>query len=149
MSGQIAIPQEVLDQIHRHGEVTYPEEGAGFLLGHELNGQRTVTDLLMINNAREETARHNRYLLTPLDVMASEDEAAARGLDVVGIFHSHPDHPSRPSDYDREWALPWYSYVITSVESGKATGSRSWRLTENREGFYEEQIEILPAKVRN
>ena len=63
-------------------------------------------------------------------------------LDIVGIFHSHPDHPSRPSEFDREWAMPWFSYIITSVKNGKADGSRSWLLSEDRSAFNEESIVI-------
>ena len=61
-------------------------------------------------------------------------------MDVVGVFHSHPNHPNRPSEFDRELAVPWYSYIITSVQQGKADKSRSWRLTDNRESFIEEEI---------
>lgn len=67
----------------------------------------------------------------------------ALGLDIVGVFHSHPDHPNRPSQFDRDWALPWYSYIITSVSAGKAVESRSWRLADDRTNFTEEDIEIL------
>ncbi len=68
---------------------------------------------------REDTARHNRYLITPQDMLAGEIEADRLGLDVVGVFHSHPDHPNLPSEFDREWALPWFSYLITSVIAGE------------------------------
>jgi proteasome lid subunit RPN8/RPN11 len=73
-------------------------------------------------------------------MLRGENEAARRGLDVIGVFHSHPDHPNRPSGYDLEWALPWYSYVITSVQGGRAVESRSWRLQDDRQGFAEEAI---------
>ena len=66
----------------------------------------------------------------------------ALGLDIIGVFHSHPDHPDRPSEYDREWAQPFFSYVITSVQAGKAVESRSWRLAEDRTQFLEESIEV-------
>jgi proteasome lid subunit RPN8/RPN11 len=95
---------------------------------------------LKYDNAREKTARHNRYLLTPLDYLHGEQEASRLGLDVIGVFHSHPDHPNRPSEFDREWAMPWLSYVITSVQTGKAKESRSWLLSEDRTEFIEEKI---------
>jgi proteasome lid subunit RPN8/RPN11 len=63
-----------------------------------------------------------------------------RGVDVLGVFHSHPDHPNQPSEFDREWAMPWFSYIITSVQAGKAAGSRSWLLQEDRSKFIEEEI---------
>ena len=136
------IAADVLERIHAHGEQAYPEEGAGLMLGKEENGKRQVLDILPLTNAREDTARHNRYLITPQDMLNGEKEAIRLGLDIVGIFHSHPDHPNRPSEFDRDWALPWFSYVITSVQQGKAAGSRSWRLTEDRKAFDEEDIQV-------
>ena len=136
----LKIPKQILEQIHANGENAYPEEGAGLLLGEEADGTKHVIDILKFNNAREDAARHNRYLITPQDMLHGEQEAMRRGLDIIGVFHSHPDHPNRPSEFDREWALPWYSYLITSVQNGQAEASRSWRLAENREQFDEETI---------
>ena len=142
METQLNLTEEVLAQIHAHGENAYPEEGAGLMLGNDDDDGRVVTVIFPLTNSREESARHNRYLITPQDMLAGEMEADRLGLDVVGIFHSHPDHPSLPSEFDREWALPWYSYLITSVVEGKARDSRSWRLSENRDSFAEETIQI-------
>jgi len=139
---RLEISPELLDQIHAHGEEAYPGEGAGFMLGNADRDLRVVNTILKLPNAREESARHNRYLLTPQDVLQSEEEAAKLGLDVIGVFHSHPDHPNEPSEFDRNWAMPWFSYIITSVRTGKAVGSRSWRLTDDRSTFDEEEIEI-------
>ena len=88
------------------------------------------------------SARHNRYLITPEDYLKAELAAERLGLGLIGVFHSHPDHPNRPSEYDREWAQPFFSYIITSVEKGKAIESRSWRLMEDRSQFVEEKIQI-------
>lgn len=139
---RLQIGSNLVDQIHAHGEQAYPGEGAGFLLGVSSADLRVVTAILELSNAREESARHNRYLLTPQDMLRSEQEAARLGLDVIGVFHSHPDHPNQPSEFDREWAMPWFSYVITSVNDGQAAGSRSWRLTDDRSAFLEERIQI-------
>jgi proteasome lid subunit RPN8/RPN11 len=76
-------------------------------------------------------------------MLRSEQEAARLGLDVVGVFHSHPDHPNQPSEFDREWAMPWFSYIITSVNQGSAIASRSWRLTDDRDQFLEENIQVI------
>jgi len=138
----LQISPQALKQIHVHGEAAYPEEGAGLMLGHADGEVRVVTAILGIDNAREDGARHNRYLITAQDMLHGEQEAMRRGLDIVGIFHSHPDHPNRPSEFDRDWALPWFSYVITSVQSGKALESRSWRLQDDRSSFDEEQFVI-------
>ena len=131
--------REVFSQILSHGEKAYPEEGAGFLLGSD-GENRTVQSVYPLENAREDSARHNRYLITPADYLKAEMEAERRGLSVIGVFHSHPDHPDRPSEFDREWAQPFFSYIITSVQTGKAAGSRSWRLVEDRSRFEEEDL---------
>jgi proteasome lid subunit RPN8/RPN11 len=137
---QLEVSKVLLNQIWQHGEEAYPEEGAGLLLGGEVNGQRQVLAILPLTNARENIARKNRYLITPQDMLLGEQEAMRRGLDIVGVFHSHPDHPNQPSEFDREWALPWYSYLITSVMHGVAQGSRSWRLLDDRSQFVEEAL---------
>ncbi len=134
------ISSELLRAIHAHGEGAYPNEGCGLLLGTVKGADRQVADLLPIRNGREPEAAHNRYLITAQDMLRGEDVAAERGLDVIGIFHSHPDHPAQPSEFDREWALPWYSYIITSIENGQAAVSRSWLLADDRAAFSEETI---------
>jgi proteasome lid subunit RPN8/RPN11 len=139
----LEIPRQLLDDIHAHGEAAYPEESAGLLLGQVEGESRTVAALLPLTNAREQDARHNRYLITARDMLKAEQEAASRGLEILGVFHSHPDHPNRPSEFDREWALPWFSYLITTVSGGRARASRSWRLVEDRSGFDEEQINLV------
>lgn len=140
---KIQIPSELLDQIQAHGENAYPYEGAGLMLGDEEEGTRTIKDLLFLDNKREKSSQHNRYLITAEDMLRGEKEAARQDLSILGIFHSHPDHPNLPSEYDREFAIPWYSYLITSVNNAKAAGSRCWRLEDNRESFSEESIEII------
>ena len=139
---RLEISADLLKQMHVHGESAYPGEGAGFMLGNSSADLRVVTAILELPNAREESAQHNRYLLTPQDMLRSEQEAARLALNVIGVFHSHPDHPNQPSEFDRQWAMPWFSYIITSVNDGKATASRSWRLTDDREKFIEEKIEV-------
>jgi len=136
----LEISQEVLAQIYSHGQDAYPDEGAGFLLGTE--NPRRVTAILGLRNVHEEAANHNRFLIEPKDYLKGELEADRLGLSVVGIFHSHPDSPNNPSQYDRDWAQPFFSYVITSVYAAKATGSRSWLLAEDRTHFDEEEIKV-------
>jgi len=139
----LKISPELLAQIHTHGQESYPEEGAGLLLGSSNGNSRRVTAILKLTNAREDQARHNRYLITAHDMLRGEQEAMKLGLDIVGIFHSHPDHPNHPSEFDRDWAMPWYSYIITSVQTGEAVASRSWRLTDDRQHFEEEKIRVI------
>ena len=138
----LSLSKDVLAQIHAHGEQAYPEEGAGFLLGAD-GLERAVKVLLPLANSREDAARHNRYLITPEDYLKAELEADRLGLSLIGVFHSHPDHPNRPSEFDRDWAQPFFSYIITSVDSGKAIESRSWRLLEDRSQFVEEKIQTI------
>ena len=133
----------LLREIQAHGEAAYPNEGAGLLLGQANAAGKTLTAILPIANQWEAEEQYHRFLITPDDMLRGETEAARRGLDVIGIFHSHPDHVAVPSGFDRDWALPWYSYVITSVEKAQAVVSRSWRLREDRSGFDEE---ILNSK---
>ncbi len=132
------ISKELLDQVHAHGEKAYPEEGAGFLLGNAGRVER----ILPLENSREDGARHNRFLITPEDYLQAELTADRLGLNLIGVFHSHPDCPNVPSEYDREWAQPFFSYIITTVNQGKAIESRSWRLLEDRSRFEEETIQI-------
>jgi proteasome lid subunit RPN8/RPN11 len=129
----------LLGKIAAHGEQAYPDEGAGFLLGKG-EAERVVHELVFAANKSELPARARRYLIDPQEYLAAEMQSERRGLDLVGIFHSHPDHPNAPSDYDREWAQPLFSYVITTIDSGKAGDSRCWRLDEDRSRFVEEEI---------
>ncbi len=139
----LIISERLLEKVHAHGEAAYPSEGAGLLLGSLENGQRRVLIILPLTNAREESARHHRYLITAEDMLSAEEEAEKRNQSILGIFHSHPDHPDHPSEFDREYAIPWYSYLITSIENGKATSSKSWRLSDDRSGFKEETIKVI------
>jgi proteasome lid subunit RPN8/RPN11 len=127
--------------IHWHGEQAYPYEGCGLLLGRELDGHKIIEEIMPVENAREPGAQHNRFLIPPDQVLKGERRAAQKGLDVIGFFHSHPDHPERPSDFDRENALPWYAYLITSVQQGRAVKTAAWTLVEDRTRFDEEDIE--------
>ena len=144
----LEIPSELLVKIHDHGESSYPDEGAGFLLGVDGDVRRVVS-VLPLSNARENEARHTRYVLTPQDYLAGEEQADRLKLTLLGVFHSHPDHPNQPSDYDREWAQPFFSYVITSVQDGTAIATRSWRLLEDRSAFVEESVQIGRSSRKN
>jgi len=135
----LVVPGRLIEQINAHVEKAYPEEGAGFLIGES----DAVKEILALPNSREDGARHNRFLFTPQDYLQAELKADELGLNLIGVFHSHPDSPNIPSDYDREWAQPFFSYIITRVDHGKAVNSRSWRLLEDRSKYEEEEIEIV------
>jgi proteasome lid subunit RPN8/RPN11 len=140
----LSIPTALLNAIQAHGEAAYPNEGAGLLLGQASGGAKTLAAILPIANQWQAEEQYHRFLITPDDMLRGESEAARRGLDVIGIFHSHPDHVAEPSGFDRDWALPWYSYIITSVQQSKAVVSRSWLLREDRSGFEEEPLALQP-----
>lgn len=135
----LRISNDLLARINAHLEAAYPDEGAGFLLGEE--GE--VKEILALSNAREDEARHNRFLITAEEYMKAEVRADSLTLSLIGVFHSHPDCPNVPSEYDREWAQPFFSYIITRVDDGKAVSHRSWRLTEDRSKYDEEEIYIF------
>jgi proteasome lid subunit RPN8/RPN11 len=126
-----------LQAIGRHAERTYPEECCGFLLGAVAHGVTRVARVVPAANERQDS-RHNRFVMSPETVLAAHKEARATGLSVVGYYHSHPDHPAEPSDFDREHAWPGLSYLIVSVRGGQVDRARSWRLRDDRERFEEE-----------
>jgi proteasome lid subunit RPN8/RPN11 len=134
----LSVSKQLVEQINAHVEEAYPEEGAGFLLGSD--GE--VKDILPLSNSREDEARHNRFLINAEDYLKAELKADSLGLNLIGVFHSHPDCPNVPSEYDREWAQPFFSYIITRVDEGKAVSHRSWKLMEDRSKYDEEQIKI-------
>ncbi len=138
----ICLNAQQLAAITSQGEQAYPYEGCGLLLGRQVNGSKIVEEILSVENAREATAQYNRYLIPPESVLQGERIAAEKGLDVIGFFHSHPDHPARPSEFDREHAWPWYTYLITSVEHGRAVQTAAWTLTDDRTLFNSEELQV-------
>jgi proteasome lid subunit RPN8/RPN11 len=145
---------EISEKIRRHGAETYPHECCGALLGRDSDGASTdsstpddrtspreILALFPLVNRRDDSPR-NRFSVTSDDVRAAEKAAREQGLDVVGWYHSHPDHPAEPSQYDRDHAWPWYSYIIVSVANGEPQRMTSWRLADDRAGFAPEGIEI-------
>jgi len=144
------ITNSLLNQLEKHLEAAYPEEGAGFLLGEESqDGSRQIKQLILLQNEWEESDKTNRFKIQPKDVWEAEDKADAEGLTLLGVFHSHPDSPNIPSEFDREWALPWFSYIISTITNGKATNHRVWRLSDDRSKFEEETFQIQNAIENN
>jgi proteasome lid subunit RPN8/RPN11 len=139
---KMIISQALLNAIQQHGVDSYPEEGAGVLLGEVLSTARQAVEILTQTNQFDASSRHNRYLIDARDILKAEQKAEELGLEVIGVFHSHPDHAAEPSAYDLQWGLPWYSYLITHVERDRAVETRSWRLNEDRQGFSLETLEI-------
>jgi proteasome lid subunit RPN8/RPN11 len=139
----ILLKAEVEKRIHEEGEQAYPNECCGFLLGRfSTDGEKQADLVLTVENAREAGEQYHRFVITPEDFMRAERDARQQDREIVGIYHSHPDHPARPSDYDREHALPFYSYLILAVKAGKAGELTSWELNSDRNQFTEEEITL-------
>lgn len=131
----VVLPPELQGRIFRHLESTYPNEGGGFLLGSQSGDTITIADTVQVENVFEEAEQHHRYAMTPLDWARLEDQADERGLTLVGYYHSHPDSPAIPSIYDRDHALPNFTYIITQVQNAQAVDMRVWRLRDTRDQF--------------
>jgi proteasome lid subunit RPN8/RPN11 len=130
-------------QIAAHGERDYPYECCGLLLGSFADGAvKAIAEIYPISNAREEQAKRNRFLIRPEELMRGERYAETKGLDVVGFYHSHPDEPAVPSQYDLEHAWPLYSYIVVSVSADAAQDLRSWEMEADRSRFVEEEISV-------
>lgn len=137
----ITLDQAQEDAIRRHGEAEYPHECCGLLIGRiDEAGRKFVLEVYPISNAREEEARHNRSLILPGEYLRGERYARGQGLDVVGNYHSHPDHPAAPSQFDLDHAWPTWSYIIVSVGAGHALDVRSWEMRTDRSKFDAEEI---------
>jgi proteasome lid subunit RPN8/RPN11 len=146
-SGKLWISLELAEKIRRHGAETYPNECCGALLGRDANfpegpvRAREVSDVLPLVNRRDDSPQ-SRFSVAPADVIAADKAARSRGLEIIGWYHSHPDHPAKPSEYDRENAWPWYSYLIVSVQAGIPQEMTSWRLKDDRNEYWQETVEI-------
>jgi proteasome lid subunit RPN8/RPN11 len=150
----LAVSSWVAEKIRAHGVETYPHECCGALLGRDSASAtnrdaskdgtvslREILGLYPLVNRRDDSPR-NRFSLNAEDVLAAEKAARQQGMDLVGWYHSHPDHPARPSEFDREHAWPWYSYIIVSVSQGAPQDLTSWRLDDDREKFLPESLEL-------
>lgn len=138
------IATSVLAAIRRHLVAAYPAEGCGFLVGARgANGEVVVSHELPIANRRvADGAARKRYFISPDDFRSAERDATASGLQIVGVYHSHPNVAARPSSYDQEHAWPWYRYLIVSVIGGAVRDERVWELTDDRRVFVEHILRI-------
>ena len=138
----LSISSALLDRIREHGRTAYPLECCGLLLGRAEPEGKSVLDLRQMQNSREDSPER-RYLIAPEDMLDAEKEARRLGIDIIGVYHSHPDHPARPSEFDREHAFPWYSYVIVSVQKGEPENLTAWVLKDDRSTFDPEDLRAL------
>lgn len=137
------LSQEDVELIRREGMLNYPDECCGFLFGRSNEDDHDITEVQPIRNEQDEN-RARRFLISPEQFRQAEAHAAEHGVELLGFYHTHPDHPAIPSEFDRAHALPFYSYVILSVRKGNAAELRSWQLDLDREGYQEETISIKP-----
>jgi proteasome lid subunit RPN8/RPN11 len=131
----LTLTPEVPDAIRRHGSETYPHECCGALVGRD----GVVTSIVPLPNTTEEGPRR-RFLVRPDDYRTAEARAHEAGGDLLGFYHSHPDHPARPSQYDLDHAWPFFSYIIVSVQNGESRDMTSWRLRDDRSAFDQEDL---------
>ncbi len=138
----LTLSKEIHEAIKAHGQASYPFEGCGLLLGQADNGKNIVQEIRPMKNVwPNEAEKPIRFSIDPSAWQKVELEAMMAGLDVIGIFHSHPDDVPVASPRDLAWASwPGYSYLITQVLKGKPTYSQSWQLAGDRSGFIEEEI---------
>jgi proteasome lid subunit RPN8/RPN11 len=133
----VVVPARVNAAIRQHAAETYPNECCGALFGSDC----AVTGMLRLPNETAEGPR-NRFLVPPADYQAAEAYATETGSDLAGFYHSHPDHPARPSQYDLDHAWPFFVYLIVSVQNGEPREMTSWRLREDRSAFEADQLQI-------
>lgn len=152
MSYQLSLAPEAEQYILQQLEADFPNEGCGFFYGTEENeGQlRHVLLAEAVINSKEGDQRR-RFEISPLDYMKAERKALELGLNLLGIYHSHPNHPAIPSIHDLKQAVPYFSYIILSVQEGQAAELTSWRLNEERGEFEAEEVkrnnlEALPKR---
>lgn len=144
----LSINDVLVEKIRQQGAESYPNECCGALLGRDAGAEgkstrtaREVLEIFPLVNRREDSPR-NRFFVTAEDAHDADKAAQAQGLDLIGWYHSHPDHPAKPSEYDREHAWPWYSYIIVSVQNGNPRDMTSWRLQDDRSAFAAEEVAI-------
>jgi proteasome lid subunit RPN8/RPN11 len=128
-------------RIEQEGAAAYPNECCGILFGRDIDGKRIVSRLLPVANDFETGEQYHRFSISPKQLMDAENNASAAGELVLGFYHSHPDHPARPSEYDRQHAWPFYSYIIVAIEKRTPAAMTAWLLNETTEQFEEQQIE--------
>jgi proteasome lid subunit RPN8/RPN11 len=130
----------LVEEIRRQGELAYPAECCGVLAGR-LGEVKEVLRLVPMTNRR--TDDPHRYLMMPDDLRRTTAELKRSSLEVLGYYHSHPDHPAAPSAFDTEHAWPWYSYIIVRVDGGRAAELTSWVLQDDRSVMRSESVEVL------
>jgi proteasome lid subunit RPN8/RPN11 len=142
---KLVIPPTLHSEIQRHLEKAFPNEGGGFLIGSITGDDRFVTEIRAVENIFETEEQYHRYLMEDGAFQAAEDYADENDLTLIGYFHSHPNSPAIPSEYDRVHALPNFIYLILSVQRGRAAESLVWILADDRSRFDPAALEETEA----
>ncbi|MEZ4774996.1 MAG: M67 family metallopeptidase [Bacteroidia bacterium] len=142
---QIQLNATALNQLKEHGSAGFPDEICGFLYGKDLE-VREITHLKPVINSKEGDQRR-RFEISPLDYIQAERFALENGLDLLGVYHTHPNHPAIPSEHDLVQAMPYFSYIILSVREGVPAEIRSWRIDDLSGKFGEEKIHFDTEKA--
>ena len=137
----LRLPGALADEIRRHGEAAYPAECCGAMVGRAEGTAKEVLRLSPAVNRR--TDDPHRYLIAPYDLLQLQREVREAGQEIVGYYHSHPDHPARPSAFDAEHAWPWYSYLIVRIDRGRGADMASWVLDDERPLMHPESLDVL------
>lgn len=137
----VTIHKAIYDQIIEHAKESYPNECCGIIIGSTMKG-KVVLYVQQATNTNKERSK-DRFIIDPREIFLMDREAKAQGAEIVGFYHSHPDHPDKPSPTDREWGHLGYSYFIVSVMGGKDTSMKSWTLEDEGGEFKEEKIKII------
>ena len=140
----VMLDHQVLREMQSHATSTYPEECCGLLIGKfEGNlSRKLVSRIKRMDNVFEKRERYHRYRIDPLKYMDAENEATSSGEDVIGIYHSHPNAPAKPSLFDKSYAWPSLSYIVIEVRDSVPVETKSWILKDDRTEFIQENMEI-------
>jgi proteasome lid subunit RPN8/RPN11 len=141
----IEIPSTLVRKIEAHAQEAFPEEGCGFLIGFSGKPRRVLEMRRARNIASED--RRRRYRVDPLELLHADDDARKQGLDLIGIYHSHPNHPAVPSEFDRSHAASWYTYVILGIDDREPRDLTAWRFDDAAERFKPEGLRVTPGRV--
>jgi proteasome lid subunit RPN8/RPN11 len=138
----LLLSKAIVEQIEREGANAYPNECCGILIGREADGKRLVDRLVPMKNVFDKAEQYHRFSIDPMALARAEEEAAREGNAVIGFYHSHPDHPAHPSEYDRTHVPPWefYSHVIVAIHARKPVDMTCWQIDEATEQFKQQEI---------
>lgn len=138
----LRITHELQSAIEEEGRGSYPFECCGFLVGRMNADDKEVREIWTVRNEKAQEESRRRYWISPEVYFENDKRARKEGMDILGIYHSHPDHPGEPSEFDREHALPGWSYVVFAVAKGSPGPLGSWLLAEDRSAFHPEDLRV-------